>query len=233
MDLQYEVFKFNYIIIDENFLFVNLKESNPFFKTGKVYIKIPTWLDMHDIRRKSLDVNPFNRKERKLNVSKFCINKIKQLCIRLEDEDGEVTTDFSKENYLDQINPDLGDFIVSKIDKLISKNVDFGLSSEESKQLKDDLFNYYRAVYRQMKGDSKIAVPDPPSVVLIHSICKMFHCLPEEAIKIPKRDIDMHFLMREMETHCQNPHNIGMSPRVSGKYDRVYSGHNMPPPPKK
>lgn len=204
---KFEVFEFQYFYND---IFVFLREENKCSRSmiGKIYIRIPTWADIYEIRRLSVRPDPYNRHKTIFDQKKWTKNKISILVWKLEDEDGECSR--INDDIYDNIDPFLCFFISQKVDEIISKYYDAGLSEEESKKLATDCYNYYRAVEKYKRGDKNIRIPEPPAIVLIKKIAEVAHCSLDEAKLMPKRDIDSLLVSIEQEGICSEPSAIGL-----------------------
>ena len=129
----------------------------------------------------------------------------------------------------ENLHPSFAIFILNKIDDVIIKNYEGGLTGEEAKDLANDCYKYFSSLKKKQLGEEGIAVPEPPSIVILFRICEMLKCTLDEAKKMSKRDIDAIMVMREQENICSNPSLIGMSPSNSGgkkqKFTQVFSGN--------
>jgi len=231
IDSSYKVFCFDFFYDtgNDHFFLLDNNESFPkeFISNGRIYIKVPYWTDMHDVRRKSLRSNPFNRYEFILDKSLYKINKILAFCRWIEDDDGdmfEIDRDMAE-----NLHPSLAIFILGKIDDVIVKHYEGGLTNEEAKELANDCYKYFSALKKKQLGKEGVAVPEPPSIVILFRICEILKCTLDEAKKMSKRDIDSVMVMREQENICSDPSLIGMSPtKNNGKkqtFTQVFSGN--------
>jgi hypothetical protein len=133
-----------------------------------------------------------------------------------------------------EIDPDLGNFILNKIDEIICKYYDPGLDEEEIKKLSSELGRYYRYINRARYGAKDLQTVNPPAIVILVRICEIMNCNLEEAKKMSKRDIDQIFLMEEQKALCKEPSLIGLpdgkqqQPGVKrGTETTIYSGNSI------
>lgn len=218
-DISIEVIEFRYIYFkidgNENFIFLEGDEPKEILKKahiGKVYIRIPTWVEMHDIFRISTkrDVDPAvaHKKRRYIDAELFKDAKLKKLCIKFVDHEGEET--IVDNDYIDELNVRLAGFVLQKIDEIISKYYTMdGISEKEAKDLSTDCYKYYSSIFRKQSGELE-DVPTPPSIIILKHVCDMFKCTPDVARTISKRDIDMINIAEEQQSLCRNPGMIGL-----------------------
>ena len=177
------------------------------YKIGKIYILIPSWVEMQDVYQSSSEENIMTRKF-EINFDFLKINKIGRLCVKIEDAEGGVLLLSKKE--VNKLEPSLAQFILSEIDDIINKHyLGSGLSKGEEKELAYECFKYYRAIKKQQAG-KKVVIPPCPGPVLLMNVCKTFSCSPDVARNISKRDIDLIMLAKEQESICEDPRLIGL-----------------------
>jgi len=211
-NLDYLVVPFKYVtgFIDEKELFFLLEGVGKVrnYKVGEVYIIIPSWVEIQDLYQSSSEKNIMTKKY-EVNNSWLRINKIKKLCSKISDAEGRVY--LIDEYFALNVHATLGTFIVSKVDKVISDHyMGSGLSKEEEKEMAEECYKYYSAVYKERAGKS-VTIPPCPGPVLLMSVCKTYNCTPDIARKISKRDIDMLMIAREQENLCQDSNIIGLT----------------------
>ena len=105
-----------------------------------------------------------------------------------------------------------------EIDNLIEKNHNGdGLTKEESNELAYDCYKYYSASNKKQSGNNTSEIPVPPAIVVLKHVCEMFHCTPDVARRISKRDIDMMSVANEQQSICREPSAIGLGDKVHFK----------------
>lgn len=195
---------FFFLIEDINDKWIVDKEK---IQKAKVFIRIPSWYEVHEISRLSAKENPYT-KERVPVPEKIKDNKLKLLLWKIVDHTGEVFY-FNKEN-IENLHPNLANFFLKKINELIERENCFsGLTDEEERDLSFECFKYYSALRKKRLG-RQVKIPIPPAIVVLKRICEMFNCLPDEARKISKEDIDKVFIANEQEYYCEDPKNVGI-----------------------
>jgi len=214
---RYEEIEFEYYYFEENdtnyfFLIENLKFfweiSKEKIQKAKVFIKIPSWYDIHEISRLSSRKNPYT-KQRISIPEKTKENKLRMLLWKIEDHSGE-TIYFTKE-IIEDLHPELASFFLTKINDLLHREGCFdGLSEDEERDLSLECFKYYSAIKKRRSGRKNIDIPTPPAIIVLKRICEMFNCTPDEARKISKKDMDEIFIANEQEYFCEDPKNVGI-----------------------
>ncbi len=213
---RYEIFEFEYYYTEN-------EESNHFFlikdiqelwkvkedkvQTAKVYVKIPSWYEIHEISRLSAKEHPYT-KERTTLPEKIKDNKLKLLLWKIEDHTGEVF--YFTDTFIEELHPNLAAYFLSIINELIEREGCYdGLTDDEERALSFECFKYYSAIKKKRSG-RKVKIPIPPAIVVLNRVCEMFNCTPDEARKISKRDLDQVFIANEQEYFCEDPKNVGM-----------------------
>lgn len=195
----------NYILLVDDVEFNGLKDER--IEKAKVYIKKPSWYEMHEVYRLSASIDPYTKKKEIIS-EKIKENKLKLLLWKIEDHTGEVF--YFNEETIGDLHCNLANFFLIKIAELVEKSGCTSSSTEEEeRQLSLDCFKYYSAIKKKRAG-RRVEIPTPPAIVVLRRICEMFHCLPDEARTISKDDIDKVFLASEQEFYCEDPKNVGM-----------------------
>lgn len=207
--LDYEVFKFKYFHHKDRFIFLgDLEKNQEHIKEGEFYVLIPSWYEMHEIYRLSTGYHPVDR-EPFVHVPTYKDNKIKFLLKRIVDGDGQ--TVIPEKKLIEHMDAPMAVFILNKIDEVIQKYYyNTGLSEDDKDKLVMDCFNYYRAKQKS-RYDPYILVPSPPAIIVLMQLCERFTCVPMEARKIWKGDLDAMMIASEQENITKNPDNIGLS----------------------
>ncbi len=214
-NIYYEVFDFRYIsgifngdnefILLEN---VNFQIDKEKIKTGKIYIVIPSWVEMQDLYQCSSRKNPMTL-QYEVCSEKMNENKIYKLCPKIIDEN-EKTLIMSKV-VAENLYIDLIEFISEKIDEVIHRHyVGIGLSKEEQKILEYSCYKYYAACQKQVRGEYQVVLPLAPGAVVLLNICDIFNCTPDVARRISKKDIDMITIAKNQKDITKNPQMTGM-----------------------
>ena len=100
---------------------------------AKVYIRIPSWYEIHEISRLSVKEDPYTKEKRAL-PEKIKEYKLRILLWKSVDHTGEVFY-FSEEN-IDNLHPNLASFFLRKINELIIREGCYdGLNDEEERKL--------------------------------------------------------------------------------------------------
>jgi len=211
-NLEYAVYPFKYLCFKQNgrevFFLIegkNIKAKD--VKIGKIYIKIPSWVEMQDLYQASCLQNMMT-KVYEADSDLYRDNKIKKLCFKIVDSEGSVT--LMDGGVCNGLYPILAQFIIDKINEIMSiYYIGTGLSKDEEEKLSFDCFKYYSSIFKRGAGKN-VKIPPTPIPVLLMSICKSFNCTPNVARKISKRDIDMATIAREQENICKHPSLIGL-----------------------
>ena len=209
----YAIFEFKYIENEKHFILLEDINKNKInlskVKIAKVYIRIPSWIDIQDLRCMSsyLDIKP---KVNKYVVDEdvLKISKIKVLCWKIIDAKNRVY--IPKVQEIKELDYDLFYYILNKIDIIISEYyLGNGLDDETYDIISDDCFRYYKAVYKQALLDENTILPPQPGAVALKNLCEHFKCTPNEIRKINRRDLDMILIAKTQDNICQNTSLIG------------------------
>jgi len=219
------------VVIDFLYIFKENKEKQEIFqvfspedkkiprktKKGKAYIRYPNWAIMNDISQQSGVMDPFTNKL-KIDSYKFNDYKIKRLLYKIEDEEGNITE--VNDDFVNKLYPSLANYLLNHIDRIITnEQLEDGMNDDEKKELEWQVFHYFRNTKKRQAGIRGVLQPPTPSVVILKQICEMFHCTPDEARRISRRDLDALQIVSKQEEICQNPDLIGLTPRdhIGGK----------------
>ena len=217
-NVHYEVFNFKYVFGkfngSEEFILledIEYEIDEKKVSNGKIYIIIPSWVEMQDLYQCNSEKNPMTQKY-EVNVDKMNMKKTYKICTKIigEDNDVLIMSRFAVENMC----IDLVYFINEKIEEVIYKYyIGTGLSEEEQKDLEYDCFKYYTACQKRARGEHNVSMPFAPGAVSLLNICDMFGCTPDVARKISKRDIDMIAIARNQKDFTSNPVTTGFNPK--------------------
>ena len=178
-------------------------------KKAKVYIKIPTWVETHEINRLSSKKDPYLRTF-SIDESKNKDIKLKLLCLKIEDDEGNVYN--VDDDFVDNMHPELAVFLMKEI---TNESLDLGaydsVTKEEERKLAYECYCYFSAIEKEERGINAITIPIPPAIIIVRAVCEMLGCTPEQARSISKKDIDSLFIANEQATNCQDPRVIGMA----------------------
>ncbi len=212
-NLDHVVIQFKYVsgIRKGKPYFILLEEFNENriknYKNGKIYIIIPSWVEMQDVYQSSTEKNIMTNKY-ELSFDKLKMNKISKLCVKIETAEGEVFLITKKK--IQKMHPIFVQFILKEIERVISTHyVGSGISKEEEKEMAYECYRYYSTMKKKQMG-KKVTVPPCPGPILLMNICNTFNCTPDVARKISKRDIDLIMLAKEQESICEDPRVIGL-----------------------
>lgn len=217
---------FYYLIIEGGKCFIlqedmvnNAKRKGFDVKIGRAMLRIPTWLDLYDIQRKSSVRDPYDQGKSYIDPHKYMDNKLKALVKQIITHDGQVyNIRFEDvENMEYGLMLDLVDPINKMIDIYCPED---GLSDQEAQELSRDCYRYYSSINKKQAGDTHARVPQPPSIIILKQVCEFFNCTPNEARKVDRRDIDMMVIAKEQESICSNPSLIGLSNQTTGQQRR-------------
>jgi len=218
-NIDYALIEFKYFHkrIKDNEIFFFLENFPPPIKKyfiGKAYILIPSWVEMQDLYQSSSELNIMNQKY-EIEPEKLRNNKLSRLCSKLVSHENE--TFLVDSDFIYDLDPQLGHFLLRKIDEVINEFYSgSSLSEEEEKELANRCYKYYSAINKRGYGKN-VKVPPPPGVVLLMDICKKFNCTPDVARKISRKDIDMMQISQEQENLCAHPGMIGLGSDLKGK----------------
>ena len=213
-NVHYEVFEFQYISgkysgVDIFVLLEDLIAENKkhLIYTGEIYILVPSWVEMQDLRMCSCKMNLMTR-EYEVDNDAIEYNKIFKFCTKIVDHNGEPF--MMTEDRADELYPSLARFIGEKIDEVIYKYYfGTGLSNEEEKKLSSACYKYYSTSNKVAQGVQGVTVAPAPGIVSLLNICELFNCTPDVARKISKKDIDSISIAYSQKNLCNNPSTIG------------------------
>ena len=179
-------------------------------KTGKAYIKRPTWSIMNDISRISGVFNPFS-KQYDIDVYKYRDFKLKRLLLGIEDSNGVFTKVDDK--VVDSMVPQLANFILEKIDNILEIDYkDQSLTRDEAREISHEIFKYLKKK-RDRDGGKLVTLPPPPSALVLYQLCEKYNILPDEARRINIRDLEIMNIVAEQTDIVNNPAKYGNGPK--------------------
>jgi len=216
----------DYALIEFKYLYQKTKECESFFLLensffnpkkyfiGKAYILIPSWVEMQDLYQSSSELNIMTNKY-EVESEKLKNNKLVKFCSKLVNHEND--TFLIDSDFIYDLDPQLGHFLLRKIDEVIDEFYSgSSLSEEEEKELANRCYKYYSAINKRGYG-KKVKIPPPPGVVLLREICQHFNCTPDVARRISRRDIDMMQIAKEQENLCSHPGMIGLGSNLKNK----------------
>ncbi len=189
-------------ILDENFDSYLKNDC----KTGKIYLRKPTWALMNDIYRVSGVFNGISKKH-EIDPYQYRDMKIKRMVISIEDAEGNITK--IDDQAVDSMVPQLANFILRKIDNILEIDYrDDSLTRDEARELSFEIYKYL-SKKRDRENGKFAVVPPPPSSLIIYQLCEKYNILPDEARKISLRDLEIMNLVAEQQDIINNPMKYG------------------------
>lgn len=191
---KYAVFEMKYFYNSNNGSFIIGNHEN--CKIAKVFIVVPSWMDIQDLRQRSAEINIVTG-QYEINMDKMDNNKILYLCNKIIDQNGEVS--IMNEKFLDSLNLELAYYLLHLVDFTINEYyAGSEMTVEKRKDLSKRCFDFYTAQNKKRMGQ-RVPIPPCPGIVLLLSICDNFNCTPDVARKISYADIEMMYIAREQE----------------------------------
>jgi hypothetical protein len=120
-NLEYVVYSFKYSIVKVKntevfFLLENKNIKVKHSKTGEIYIRVPSWVEMQDLTQSSCKLNMMT-KEYDLDEDLYRDNKIKKFCFKISDEDGNMYQ--MSDSFFKNLIPIFAQFLLEIIDEVI------------------------------------------------------------------------------------------------------------------